>query len=196
MATRILQWAKKLPERTPFTAKELLHLGHRAAVDQALSRLVRCGKLQRAVRGLYVLPVAGTFGARQPSPAKVVAKIAEERGEPLVLHGASAANMLGLSTQQPGRPIYLTPGRSRQFEVANQVIEFRHAPRWQLMFPNRPAGNVLRALAWLGPEKTIEAVGEVRQRVSRNEREALLSVRHQMPTWLAEGISALATNAT
>src|SRR5450759_4774345 len=189
MATRILQWAKKLPERTPFTAKELLHLGHRAAVDQALSRLVRCGKLQRAVRGLYVLPVAGTFGARQPSPAKVVAKIAEERGEPLVLHGASAANMLGLSTQQPGRPTYLTPGRSRQFEVANQVIEFRHAPRWQLMFPNRPAGNVLRALAWLGPEKTIEAVGEVRQRVSRNEREALLSVRHQMPTWLAAGIS-------
>jgi hypothetical protein len=64
------------------------------------------------------------------------------------------------------------------------------------MFPNRPAGNVIRALAWLGPEKTVEALEEVRQRVPRNEREALLSVRHQMPTWLAEGISALATNAT
>lgn len=196
MATKILEWAQKLPERTPFTAKELLHLGNRAAVDQALSRLVRSGKLQRATRGFYAVPVSGSFGTKPPSAAKVVEKVAEERGEPLVLHGASAANLLGLSSQQPGRPIYLTRGRSRRFAIANQMIEFRHAPQWQLMLPNSTAGNVIRAFAWLGPERTAEAVNEVRERIPQKETEALLSVRHHMPTWLAERVSALVPSAT
>jgi len=37
----ILNFAAKLPEGTPIAAKSLLHLGSRAAVDQALSRLAR-----------------------------------------------------------------------------------------------------------------------------------------------------------
>ena len=52
-----------LPEGTPVVAKELLHLGSRAAVDQALSRLVRRGTLMRAGRGIYVRPVESRFGA-------------------------------------------------------------------------------------------------------------------------------------
>ena len=196
MATRILEWAKKLPERTPFTAKELLHLGNRAAVDQALARLARSGKLQRATRGFYVLPVQGTFGTKPPSVAKTVEKMGAERGEELVLHGASAANLLGLSTQQPGAPIYLTSRRNRRFAIANQVIEFRHAPQWQLMLPNSEAGNVIRAFAWLGPEKAAEAVSVVRGRIPKKETEALMSVRNRMPTWMAQQVSALASNAT
>ena len=196
MAARILEWAKKLPKLTPFTAKELLHLGNRAAVDQALARLTRSGKLQRATRGFYVLPVAGTFGTKPPSPTKIVEKVAEERGEPLVLHGASAANLLGLSTQQPGAPIYLTTGRNKRFAVANQWIEFRHAPRWQLMLPNSEAGNVIRAFAWLGPQRSAEALSVVRERIPKSETEALMSVRHHMPTWMAKQVSALAANAT
>lgn len=45
----------EVPPNTSITAKELLHLGSRAAVDQMLSRLVRNGLLVRAGRGRYVL---------------------------------------------------------------------------------------------------------------------------------------------
>jgi len=51
----ILNFAAKLPEGTPIAAKSLLHLGNRAAVDQALSRLARSGKLIRAGRGTITL---------------------------------------------------------------------------------------------------------------------------------------------
>src|SRR5271165_5950634 len=54
LATRIMEHGNGLPEGTPVVAKELLHLGSRAAVDQALSRLVRRGTLMRAGRGIYV----------------------------------------------------------------------------------------------------------------------------------------------
>ena len=51
---------------------DFLDLGSRAAVDQALSRLVRRGALPRAGRGVYVLPVESRFGRRAPSVDKTV----------------------------------------------------------------------------------------------------------------------------
>jgi hypothetical protein len=102
LATRILEHGNGLPEGTPVVAKELLHLGSRAAVDQALSRLVRRGTLMRAGRGIYVRPVESRFGARPPVASKVVEAIAAQRGESVAPHGAAAANELGLTTQVAG----------------------------------------------------------------------------------------------
>ena len=48
LTEQILEHARRLPEGTPVAAKSLLHLGNRAAVDQALSRLAERGQLLRA----------------------------------------------------------------------------------------------------------------------------------------------------
>ena len=101
LAQQVLRHATSLPEGASLSAKALLHLGSRAAVDQALSRLARNGELLRAGRGVYVLPVKGKFGARAPEVAKVVQEWASQRGETVVGNGAAAANALGLTTQVP-----------------------------------------------------------------------------------------------
>ena len=44
---RIMEHAQALPEATPLCPGVLLHLGRRAAIDQALSRLSRSGELMR-----------------------------------------------------------------------------------------------------------------------------------------------------
>ena len=75
LAKLVLEHAAGLPEGTPLAAKELLHLGSRAAVDQVLSRLVRRGTLLRAGRGIYVRPVESLFGTRSPSTVKMVEKV-------------------------------------------------------------------------------------------------------------------------
>ena len=80
LATQVLEHAAGLPEGTPLVAKELLHLGNRAAVDQVLSRLVQRGALLRAGRRIYVLPVQSRFGSRAPSTAKLVEGLASQRG--------------------------------------------------------------------------------------------------------------------
>jgi len=61
--------------------KEFLHLGSRAAVDQALSRLAKEGKLLRIARGSCVTPVSSRFGTRAPAPEKVVYALAAQSGE-------------------------------------------------------------------------------------------------------------------
>ena len=162
LAKQVLEQAAGLPEGTPLVAKALLHLGGRAPVDQVLSRLVRRDVLLRAGRGIYLLPVESRFGTRAPSAVKMVEGLANQRGETIVSHGAAAANALGLTTQMPMRAVYLTSGPSRRLKFGAQIVELRRAPIWQLIFPGRVAGDVVRALAWLGPEEAAKAIRKLR----------------------------------
>jgi hypothetical protein len=188
LGERILKAASTLPEGEVVSARHFVHLASRAAVDQALSRLARRGNLIRVTRGAYVAPVVGRFGSRPPSPEKTVRSFAETRGETAVPHGAAAANALGLTTQVPTREVFITSGRSRQFRFGSRVVEMRHAPRWQLAFPERQAGTAVRALAWLGPAHARENVVNLRKRMPKSEWRALTTARARFPTWMAEAV--------
>jgi hypothetical protein len=75
------------------------------AVSQALSRLTRKGELQRVSKGLYYRPRQTIVGASRPAPDAVVAHTTKRRLQPA---GLTAANLLGFTTQNPGRPEYTT----------------------------------------------------------------------------------------
>ena len=107
---RIMEYAQALPEATPLCPGVLLHLGHRAAIDQALSRLARSGELMRICQGVYMRPVETRFGLRAPRLGKALAALSALWGETIVPCGGAAANRLGLTTQNPVRAIYLTSG--------------------------------------------------------------------------------------
>ena len=61
---QIMAYAAALPEGALMHPKVLLHLGARAAIDQALSRLAKNGSLMRVCHGIYVCPVETRFGPR------------------------------------------------------------------------------------------------------------------------------------
>ena len=108
------------------------------------------------------------------------------------MHGAVAANTLGLSTQTPLRPIFLTSGRSRALQASGELVELRHAREWELLLPGEPAGDALRALAWAGRTRARELMGLLDARLQPTDRQALLSLRPRLPTWLAQEVSSLA----
>ena len=192
LSEQILAHAEGLPEGTPVSAKSLLHLGNRAAVDQALSRLAERGRLIRAGRGVYLRPVTSRFGTRSPSVTQAVQALASQRGEVIVSSGAAAANTLGLTTQVPVRSVYLTSGRSRTMNLGKQVVELRHAPRWQFALAHRPAGEAIRALAWLGPEKAEAALKTLKRKLPQTIFDELVAVAPQLPTWLARSVGKAA----
>lgn len=192
LTEHILAYTASLPEGTPVAAKGLLHLGERAAVDQALSRLAKRGHLLRAGRGVYLRPVTSRFGTRAPSVEQAVEALARQRGEVIVPSGATAANRLGLTTQVPVRPVYLTSGRTRRMHLGQQVVELRHAPPWQLALAHRPAGEAVRALAWLGPEQVESALHALKHTLSTPTFNELVSAAPQLPTWLARGLGKVA----
>ena len=192
LSEQILAHAEGLPEGAPVSAKGLLYLGNRAAVDQALSRLAERGQLIRAGRGMYLRPIVSRFGVRAPSVEQAVEALATQRGEVIVSNGAAAANALGLTTQVPVRSVYLTSGRSRTLSLGKQVVELRHAPRWQLALANRPAGEVVRALAWLGPEKAEAALKTLKRKMPPGAFGELVAAAPQLPTWLAQSVGKAA----
>ena len=158
---RIMEHAAKLPEATPLCPAALLHLGKRAAIDQALSRLARSAHLMRICQGVYMRPVETRFGLRAPSVGKALAALAALWGQPIVPCGGAAANCLGLTTQNQVRPVYLTSGPNRRLWFGSLMVELRHSPRWQLTAPHRKAGDAIRALAWLGPEEVEDGLATV-----------------------------------
>lgn len=192
LSEQILAYAEKQSEGAPISAKSLLHLGNRAAVDQALSRLAERGQLIRAGRGVYLRPITSRFGTRAPSVEQAVEALAAQRGEVIVSNGAAAANALGLTTQVPVRSVYLTSGRSRKMSLGKQVVELRHAPRWQLTLGSRPAGEAVRALAWLGPDKAEEALKALKRKMPPGVFGELVAAAPQLPTWLARSVGKAA----
>lgn len=189
LSRQILTQVEALGEGEPVTAKALLHLGNRAAVDQALTRLARRGELMRVARGLYVRPVATRFGPRAPAADKVVQALGRAFGEVVVPNGAAIANGLGLTTQVPVRPVYLTSGPSRRLSLGGQKVELRHAPPWQLVEPGSRAGDVLRALGWMGRGRAASAVAQLTQVLGPSEMSQLAALRAVAPGWLAQTVS-------
>ncbi|ARQ62201.1 UNVERIFIED_ORG: hypothetical protein GGD48_005499 [Rhizobium etli] len=172
--------------------KGFLHLGNRAALDQALSQLDERGELVRAGRGIYVRLVKSRFGSRPPTVEQVVEAVAQQRGEIIVPSGAAAANALGLTTKVPVRSVYLRSGRSRTMDLGKQTVELKHVPRWQLALADRPAGVAVRSLAWLGPEKADEALLRIKLKLPPDEFGKQVAAAPQAPTWLARSVGKAA----
>ena len=194
LSAQIIEKALSLPEGAPIAAKALLHLGSRAAIDQALSRVRRRGQPLRSGRGLYVRPVSSRFGTRAPSVEALVEAVATRSGETIVPSGAASANKLGLTTQVPVRNIYLTSGPSRELKIGEQSAELRHAPNRQLLHPQRPTGEALRALLWLGPESVEKAILTLKNKLQPSEFDALIGLAPMTPNWLAARLSARGSN--
>ena len=187
----VMENAAGQPEGSLLHPKALLHLGSRAAVDQALSRLSRNGSLIRVCQGMYVRPIETRFGPRPPSVEKVIKALSALWGETIVPCGGAAANALGLTTQVPVRQVYLTSGPNRRLALGEQKVELRHALRWQLAAPHRAAGEAVRALSWLGPSEVEEALDTIGRRLSAADFDELAASRALMPAWLAKPLSAM-----
>jgi hypothetical protein len=188
----VLNHAQRQPEGVPISAKGLLHLGTRAGVDKALSRLAEQGQLLRVGRGLYLLPVQSRFGARAPTVESALEALATQRGEVFATSGATAANALGLTKHVSVRSVYLTSGRTRTLVLGKQSVELRHAPRWQLALAGSLAGEVVRALAWLGPSEVETSLQKLKHTLPPSTFGQLALVAPQLPTWLALGIGRVA----
>lgn len=184
----IVLHAKSLPEGGVLSPKEFLHLGSRAAVDQAFSRLTKEGKLLRIARGSYATPVSSRFGTRAPAPEKVVESLAARSGETVVPHGAAAANALGLTQQVPIREAYVTSGRTRRLKIGRSEVTIKHAPRWMLALGTGPAGAAVRALAWMGAPHVRESLATLHRTLPEAEWRTLTAHRAALPSWMARAI--------
>lgn len=162
------------------SSRDFLDLGGAPAVRQSLSRLARQGKIRRVRRGLYELPRAGKLSGHPvpPSPDALVRAWARENGLRVVPSGASAANLLGLTTQVPARIVYYTNGRTRTVKLGPYTVRFLNRGPRTMDVPGRWAPLVLQALRHLGAESVNEEI--IRRLRSSLPRSARLELRNSL----------------
>jgi len=178
-----------------FSARDFLDLGNRAAIDQALFRVARDGKVRRIGRGLYDIPRKGTIvDARAPSPDAVAAAIARKFGARVAPTGAQAANAFGLTTQVPAQARYLTDHPAKAVRIGKQVIAFDQVvPKRLARHPISTA--VIESLRHIGHDHvTGDDVARIRRSLSRTDRQALRADLQHAPTWMHRMIQAIASD--
>lgn len=182
----IRQYVQQLPAGEPFTPVALQGMGSRAAVDQALSRLAKSGFITRVTRGVFVRPAQSRhLGKVMPEPGKVAETIA--KGETVQVHGADAARRFGLTTQTPTQPVFYTTGPSKRFRLGKMEVVLQHRATRKLALGNRPAGQALSALWYLGRnEVTPKTIEKIRAKLPAEEFAALTGAKATMPWWMAD----------
>lgn len=175
--------------RRVVTAHDFIDLASRSAVDQALSRLAKAGKLQRLRRGLYLYPRTNKrLGITVPPDIDDVASaLARQTGDRIALSGAMAANKLGLSTQVPAKPVFVTDGRARSIKFGNSVIAMKHVAPRKLSAVSPMSVTVFQALRHIGKGQVTPAVvNQLRRALPADARRQLLRDARFASSWVAD----------
>ncbi len=178
-----------------FTPKDFLDLGSRDAADQSLSRLVKSGEIRRLGRGLYHYPrVNERLGIPiGPDPDEIAEALGRQTGSRVLPSGAVAANRLGLSTQVPAKPVYVTDGRTRRVRIGGIVFQLRHASPKELSAASRTSAMVFQALRHLGREAVDEQViARLRRALSADQQRQLLRDAMYTTDWIAAVVRQVA----
>ncbi len=176
-----------------FTPKSFAGVGSRTAVDQALSRLGRKGEIRRLAHGLYEFPrVHPRIGVLSPSPEAIAEALAAKTGSQIIMSGAHAANLLGLSTQVPAHNIFLTNGRSRTIQVGNQKVVLKHVAPSRMLGAGTEAGLVIQALRSLGTSNVGEVpVASVSEKLPKSVKAEIKRLAPAAPEWLQPTLTQL-----
>lgn len=146
----IQERVKRAPKQV-WTPSDFVDIGSRDAVDKALQRMVKSGRLRRIDRGLYDAPTINTF-TNKPSVSDyraVIDAVARRDKTRFVIDGMTAANTLGLTNAVPAKIEVLVDARLKPIQLGNQKIVFKHAAPSRLYWAGRPGMYLVQALHWM-----------------------------------------------
>lgn len=163
-----------------------------ANIHQALSGLARAGKIRRVCHGVYDYPRHSDLLNQFLSPDidQVAAALARKFNWRIQPSGEAALNLLGLSTQVPGRWVYLSDGPSREYPIGEdgrQILAFRKSPLKDTGFKYRESGLLVQALKALGKERVDAAVIKtLRRRLDPRLCRHILSDTRAVTGWILQ----------
>ena len=136
-----------------FTPMHFVDLGSDASIRKALSQLQKQSFIRRLAQGVYDYPIKHDLLGIIPPDVNEVAKAIAEKDSVLIQPaGAHAANLVGFSTQVPGRIIFLTEGASKKVKVGNQEIIFKKTTRKNMLSAGTREGLIIQGLKNIGKD--------------------------------------------
>tara|TARA_R110001592_G_scaffold254129_3_gene517491 strand:+ start:37191 stop:37802 length:612 start_codon:yes stop_codon:yes gene_type:complete len=163
-------------------------------VHKALSNLTKSGKIRRVLRGVYDYPRYSDLLNVQLAPdldqvARALARKFNWRIQP---SGDAALNLLGLSTQVPGRWVYLSDGPDREYAVGNNGLAFKKTALKDAGFKYPESGLVVQGLKALGRDRVDSTVIEkIQDQLSDNDCRRIMKDTRSVTGWVYEAIKQI-----
>ncbi len=194
VASSILRRIRSKGRGWVFTPKDFVDLGARSNVDFILHQLVSKDAIRRIGRGIYDFPAKHPrLGDLAPSVDNILKAVSAKTGEILQPSGAEAANLLGLSTQVPAKPPYLTSGKTRTVNIGKDIIRLKHTSIRPLHGKFDKASLALQALIYMGKNHIdTEAIKTCASQLSVRQKSELRHMAKQAPGWLSPIIQTIA----
>lgn len=162
-------------------------------IHQALSSLNKSGSIRRISHGLYDYPrQSGVLGELSPDIDQVAHALARKFNWRIQPSGDTALNLLGLSTQIPGKWIYLSDGPSREYQIGLQTIGFRHSALKDTGFKLYESSLLVQALKAIGKEQIDQSTIErLSAWLASNLRKSILQDTRKTTGWVFEIIKRI-----
>ena len=178
-----------------FSQVDFADLGPRPTIDSTLHRRERAGVIRRVIRGIYDYPRHSQALRGQVSPdinqaAHALARKFAWRIQP---DGATAQNLLGLSTQVPARAVYLSDGPDRSYTVGKTSLTFEHTALKEAGFKLPESRLIVQALKAYGENRiTPKIIAQVRRKFAPALRQRILLDTKTATGWVYAAIQEIA----
>jgi Family of unknown function (DUF6088) len=182
-----------------FSQADFADLGARSTIDSALYRREREGIIRRVIRGVYDYPRTSKAlgGPMSPNIDQVAHALARKFAWRIQPDGATAQNLLGLSTQVPARVVYLSDGPDRSYTVGRTKLAFEHTALKEAGFKLRESRLIVQALKAFGEGRiTPKVVTQIRRQFDSPLRQQILHDTKTATGWVYAAIQEIAKEGT
>ncbi len=155
-------------------------------VGQILSDLAKQGVIHHLSRGVYLKAETTRFGLVYPPLEAIAEAIARRDNAQVIPTGATAQNILGLSTQVPMNAVFLTSGSARKIQLGGRTITFRRAVPKNFAVKGRYTSLIVQALRSIGEgNMTADDLAQVEELIkNHSEPDTIEQDLAAMPTWI------------
>ena len=185
IASNIYKEIEFIPRGQIFRIDNLKTISTSENLRKIISRLNKAGVIKKITNGVFVKPKVVKNKAIIPIGIEVIKSIAERTGEKVIIHGAEAARLLGISTQMSLNSVYYTTGRTRDVNTTKQVIKLIHINSKLVSSSNETVNLVVSAIHYLTKKNfNVTTINQIKLMIPSLEFEELIKFIPKMPAWM------------
>ncbi len=174
-----------------FSHADFSDLASASTINSVLRRLVGEGTIRRVFSGMYDYPrfsklLNQTLG---PDVYQVAQALSRKFRWQIQPDGASALNLMGVSTQVPAQYVFHSDGPSRTYAVGKTKLRFKKVATREIKFVHGESAVIVQGLKSLGPEHINNSVVEkIRVWLPKEKRSKVLRDTRAVTDWVHSAI--------
>ncbi|WP_143549307.1 DUF6088 family protein [Rhodopirellula bahusiensis] len=182
-----------------FSHVDFAGAGSRDAIDKAMERLQREETIRRVIRGIYDFPAFSKMLDRTLGPDiyQVSQALARKFGWRIQPDGASALNLMRVSTQVPAQYVFQSDGPTRTYEIGTTEVRFIHKAIKEMNFECDETAVITHGLKSLGSEHVDDrTIQKIRRWLPEDRRKKVLHDSRRVTGWVHEAIRRISEEGT